>query len=355
MDKIISFAPATTANVGPGYDIMGYALMWLGDFCLVEKTEKQAEPVHWRGVSGPMSRFLENLRPERNAAFVAARYAFTRLVEHYDLDFSVSLTLHKYMPIGSGLGSSSASTVAAVKGVLAAAEKELPPEDIIDALLLGEETACGTGHPDNVIPSYFGGFFLMMSENYDDLPAGEKRFHRVEGGKNLISVIVKPDVSLNTSESRAALNNHIRRSFLEMRGFEPVDILSLVRQQSIKAAEAVLSYQSNDIERLGAIMRNNDLLEIPRGSLIPRFREVKEAALTAGAYGCSIAGSGPSLVAITDDEQRAPAIRDAMIEAFGDVPSRWLISPVNNDGAVIVDDIEAFLAAGRPHTNMLPA
>ena len=354
MDDCISFAPATTANVGPGYDIMGYALMWLGDFCRVEKTGKKDDPILWRGVAGPMSRFLEKLKPERNAAFVAAQYAFMRLREHYDLDFGLALTLYKYMPIGSGLGSSSASTVAAVKGVLAATEKELPTEEIIDALLLGEETACGTGHPDNVIPSYFGGFFLMMSENYDDLPSGEKRFHRIEGGLNLVSIIVKPDVSLNTSESRAALNNHIRRSFLEMRGFEPVDILSLVRQQSIKAAEAVLSYQSDDIKRLGAIMRNNDLLEIPRGSLIPRFRDVKEAALSAGAYGCSIAGSGPSLVAITDDETKAVAIRDAMREAFGEVPSRWLISPVNNEGAIIVDDIETFLADCRPHTDMLP-
>lgn len=352
MDSIISFAPATVANVGPCYDIMGYALNYVGDFAETTKVAGVHEEVIWGGVVGPRSRGLKGLPPQKNAAWVVANDVWRKIRRREGCDYGLRLVLHKYMEAGTGLGSSSCSGVAAARAVLSLTGASLPDQEIVNSLLLGEETSCGVGHPDNVIPSFFGGFYFMTLFPYDSRPGGESRFYPVSGGDSLVSVVVKPRVTVNTKESRQAVVQYVKKRF-STADFDPADFLNLVREQSAKAADMILAFQRNDIERLGAIMRNNEVLEPARSELIPFFHEVKRAALQAGAYGCSIAGSGPSIVAVTGDRESARRIRLAMQEAFGSIPTRWLISPLNSRGAVIVDSVEEFVSVSASHTDMM--
>ena len=352
MDSIIAFAPATIANVGPCYDIMGYALDYAGDFAEASKVAGFREDVVWGGVIGPQAKGLKALPAQKNAAWVVADDIWKKISRQNRYDYSLRLVLHKYMEAGTGLGSSSCSGVAAARAVLSLTGANLSKQEIADSLILGEETSCGVGHPDNVIPSFFGGFFFMTLFPYDSLPGGESRFYPVSGGDSLVSVVVKPQVTVKTKKSRQAVAQYVRKRF-SAAGSDPADFINLVREQSAKAADMILAFQQNDIKRLGAIMRNNELLETPRSEFIPCFHEVKRAALQAGAYGCSIAGSGPSVAAVTGDRESAQSIRLAMQRAFGDIPTRWLISPVNKSGAVVVDSVEDFTARSAPHTDMM--
>ncbi len=353
MDSVIAFAPATVANVGPCYDIMGYALHHVGDFVVAEKTGDPAGGVEWGGVQGPRSGLVADVPPERNAAFVVARDVWKKLTAIKARSHGVRITLHKYMEAGTGLGSSSCSGVAAARAVLSLAGEEPGRDEIIGSLLLGEEAACGSGHPDNVVPSFFGGFQFMTVLPYDGFPGGEERSYRVPGGRSLISVVVKPTVSVGTREARGAVLESIHHRFCGLSPGNASSLLKLVREQSVKAADMVMAWMNDDVRRIGAIMRNNDLLETPRGPLIPRFNEVKRAALDAGAYGCSIAGSGPSVVAVTDNRETAREVRSAMQAAFSDISTRWLVSAVNRQGAVLVDSIDDFTAAAALHTDMM--
>jgi homoserine kinase len=352
MDSIISFAPATIANVGPCYDIMGYALDYAGDFAEASKLEGFREDVVWGGVTGPRAKNLQTLPAQKNAAWVVADDIWKKISRQNRCDYGLRLVLHKYMEAGTGLGSSSCSGVAAARAVLSITGARLSNQEIADSLILGEETSCGVGHPDNVIPSFFGGFFFMTLFPYDSLPGGESRFYQVSGGESLVSVVVKPRVTVKTRKSRHAVARYVQKRYSAV-GSDPAGFINLIREQSAKAADMILAFQQNDIERLGAIMRNNELLETPRSEFIPFFHEVKQAALKAGAYGCSIAGSGPSIVAVTGDREAAESIRLAMQKAFGDIPTRWLISPVNKSGAVVVDSVQDFVARSTPHTDMM--
>ena len=113
MDKIIVFAPATVGNVGPCYDIMGYALDYVGDFVTLEKVEKKDRDIIWGGIDGPYINDLDEDDYRNNAAWVVADKIWKDFADLDSLDFSLFLKLHKYLPVGSGIGSSAASSVAA--------------------------------------------------------------------------------------------------------------------------------------------------------------------------------------------------------------------------------------------------
>jgi homoserine kinase len=350
----MSFAPATVGNVGPCYDIMGLSLNYVGDFAEVVKTGDFTSELLWGSIEGPMKHLLQDVSYRENTAWIVANDLWEKVNRKHKIDFGVKLKLHKYMPIGTGLGSSACSAVSAAHALLSLLSIDLPKEEIIESLQLGEEHSSGTGHPDNVVPSYYGGFYFMMIENYDNMDGGEKRMYELEYLDDLVCIIVRPDeCTVTTKVAREEVRKYLENTFLEARGLKASDLLKVIREQSVKAADMILSCQKNDIKRIGAILRNNDFLETPRSKLIPKFKEVKDAALKAGAYGCSISGSGPSMVAITDELTKANEIRLSMQKAFGNDNSKWLISKINREGAKTIDNIENFIAEASAHTDMM--
>jgi homoserine kinase len=133
---------------------------------------------------------------------------------------------------------------------------------------------------------------------------------------------------------------------------DPGEIISLVTLQAAKAADMVLAFMHQDLDRLGWIVHHNPMLEAARGPAIPNFQEIKTAGKKAGAAGVSIAGSGPSVFAITDSRDTALRVLDAMLQA-ADTECHWLISPMGNTGATTVTSITAFVQAGLADTNFM--
>ena len=162
MDKVNIFAPASVGNAGACYDIMGYALDYLGDFVTLEKVERTDENVIWDGVDGPFAGGLIEVPYMENCAWLVCNHIFRNYFDHSASDFSLRLKLHKHMPVGSGLGSSAASSAAAAAAVIELLGLQMGDAQITDSLKVGESAASGTGHLDNVVPSFFGGFHLIL-------------------------------------------------------------------------------------------------------------------------------------------------------------------------------------------------
>ncbi|MFC1926243.1 hypothetical protein ACFLWV_00635 [Chloroflexota bacterium] len=358
-NKIIAFAPASVGNAGSFYDLLGYALCDIGDFIELEKVDQVEDLLIWNKVmAGSAAKDIISLDHTENSAWIAA----SRIIDDHwkpkRRDFSLSLTLHKNLPIGSGLGSSAASAVAAVKAVVEILKLNLTVGEIINALKTAEEATSGNGCPDNIIPSYFGGLCLIDEDVLGDrcLSSG-KTYTKINGGQDMISVIVYPEISVLTMESRRAVREYIYKQYLDYRFIDTgldraaLNILNLVRVESVKAAGFLIAFMQNDISRVGAIMHNSTLLEGARSHLIPNFLLVKNAAIDAGAYGCTISGAGPAVVAITDAHEKAEKIRDSMMSAFLPIRTRWLISKMNHAGVSIIDSVEEFIERARINNN----
>jgi len=281
------FAPATIANLGPGFDVLGLALTAPGDVVEAELSDRPGvEIAGITGDNGVLSR-----DPRKNVAGGAAAEVLRRAGHSH----GIRLWVHKQMPLASGLGSSGASSAA---GAVAANEllgRPLNQRELLMSAMEGERAASGTPHADNVAPSVLGGIVLVRS--YDpfevlSLPVPEE----------LRAVVVHPHCKVSTAEARTLVKN---------RGYS----LDHIVPNLGNIAALVLALCRNDLALLGRSI-DDRLIEPLRASLIPGFSAVKDAALSSGALGCSIAGSGPSVFAFASDDETAMRTGAAMQAAF---------------------------------------
>lgn len=226
------------------------------------------------------------------------------------------MTLHKRMPIGSGLGSSAASSVASVVAVNALLPKPLPRHDLLRFAVEGERKASGAAHADNVAPSLLGGACLIRS--YDPLDVV-----RVPTRASLVWVVVHPHIALLTRDARDVLPDNLP--------------LSAAIRQWGNVGGLITGLITGDAPLVGRC--TEDVVAEPaRAQFIPGFHEVREAALRAGASGCSLSGSGPSMFAVTGSLPSAGKIGAAMKNAFArfaGVHCDVHISRVNQRGATV--------------------
>jgi homoserine kinase len=311
-DRVTAFAPATVANVGPGFDVLGFAIEGLGD--RVTAARRGGRGVVLAGVEGDGGVLPRDAA--RNTAGVAAR-ALLEAVGAGELGFELSLA--KGMPLASGLGSSAASAAAAVTAVNALLQRPAGAGVLLRAAAEGERAACGTAHADNVAPSLFGGFVLVRdgaSPRVDALP--------VPAG--LTCALLHPHQEVRTANARALLPARVPRA--------------TAVEQAGNVAAFVAGLVQGDLELLRSAIR--DVIAEPvRKGLVHGFEEVRAAALSAGALGCGLAGSGPSLFALCASRERAEDVVAAMARALagatGDAGDTW-ISPVGARGAHLVED-----------------
>src|SRR5712692_1156251 len=161
--RLCVFAPATIANLGPGFDVLGLALTQPGDLLEAELSDRPGvEIVEITGDAGLLSR-----DPRQNVAGLAAIDVLRRAAARAAVPPGVRLWLHKQMPLASGLGSSGASSTAGAVAVNELLERPLGPHELILSAMDGERAASGTPHADNVAPSLLGGIVLVRS--YDPL------------------------------------------------------------------------------------------------------------------------------------------------------------------------------------------
>lgn len=308
MEQVKVYAPATVANVACGFDIFGFAVDRPGDEVVL--TKKDGPGIVITEITGDEGRLP--LEVNKNTAGIAIQ----KYLEHIGKpEQGFSLALHKDMPLGSGLGSSAASAVA---GVFAANElmgRPLTQKELLPFAMEGERVACGSAHADNVGPSLLGGFVIIRSYQPLDII-------QVKVPSDLFATIVHPQVEVNTKDARSILEREIQ--------------LSKTIQQMGNVAGLVAGLLLPDFDLIGRSLEDV-MIEPIRSILIPQFNEVKAAALSAGALGCSISGSGPSLFALSRGRETAERVAVAMAAAFKevDIDSEAYVSGINQKGPVI--------------------
>ncbi|MGH2487839.1 MAG: homoserine kinase, partial [Ktedonobacterales bacterium] len=256
-----AFAPATVANVSAGLDIFGFAVDAPGDVVVARLCD--APSVSIAAITG------DDGRLPREAIANTAGAAALALLDHLRPGCGVELEVHKRMPLGSGLGSSAASAVAAVVAVNALFGDRLSRRELLPFALAGECVSCGFTHADNVAPSLLGGFVLIRDTDSLDtvqLPAPSA----------LCCALIHPHIEVRTADARALLPREI-------------SLRDGVKQWG-NAAGLVAGLLLGDFALIGRSL-HDVVAEPARARLIPGFAAVKRAALDAGALGCGISGA----------------------------------------------------------------
>jgi homoserine kinase len=284
------FAPASVANFGVGFDVLGAALDGPGDVVRAHLTDKPG--VRVLGVTGDGGRLPRSAR--RNTAAVAAAAVLEAAGERRR---GLELELEKGLPLSSGMGSSAASAAA---GALAAGLL-LGVSDrgaLLRPALLGEHVADGSWHGDNVFASLLGGFVLVPSSD----PEGPLAPVRLRVPARLRLVLVHPGLELPTRRARGVVPRSVP--------------MSVHTSHAASLASFVAALASGDLARAGCALLQDRLVDPARLPLIPGGRTVLDAMLGAGAFGACLAGAGPSLLALTEAGPAAARIARAAEAAW---------------------------------------
>jgi homoserine kinase len=305
--SVVAFAPASVGNVAVGFDILGHTVAAIGDRVRASRTGSKGVVI--RSISGVVTDLP--LAAESNTAGRAAM----ALRDELDLPYGFELEIEKGIPLGSGLGGSAASAVAAVVATAALVDEPLDRTQLLKFAMAGEAVASGSVHVDNIAPSLFGGLVLTVgidNPHVKQIPVPE----------SIRCVVVHPHMMLSTREARAILRKTVE--------------LSDVIWQQANLAGFLTGCFTSDL----ALIRESLLdvvIEPQRQVLIPGFQDVKAGAMAAGALGCSISGAGPTVFAWAEAADAEP-VRDAMVGAFrshGLETDSW-VSAIDRQGARVV-------------------
>jgi homoserine kinase len=307
LTDVTAFAPATVANVGIGFDILGHTVDAIGDRVRARRIEEPE--VRIRSITGVAGNLP--VEPHNNTAGRAVQV----MREELTPDFGFELDIEKGRPLGSGLGGSAASAVAAVVAANALLHRPASRLALLKYAMQGEIVASGSAHIDNIAPCLFGGLTLTVGI---DSP----RVKQIPVPPALRCVLVHPHMYLGTREARAILKSDVSRSDYVW--------------QSANLAGFISGCYSNDLDMIRESF-NDVIIEPQRQSMIPGFKDVQSAAMSAGALGCSISGAGPTVFAWSEI-QHAEAVRGAMVAAFNehDLQSDSWVSTMENYGARVV-------------------
>lgn len=302
-----AFAPASVGNIGVGFDLLGHSINGPGDRAQVTRIDEPVvRIVSIEGeVVGATQLPLEAEQNTAGSALIALR-------ERHHIAHGFELRLHKGIPLGSGLGGSAASCVAALVAANAVLDAPLTRDDLYPLALIGESVASGSVHGDNVAPMLFGGVVLATPTRAIPLTAPE-----------IYCAAVHPHFVLETRHARAALS-------------APYAIADFVRQSEHLAL--FLTGLARGDRRLIAEGLQDVLVEPRRAALIPGFADVKAAALAHGALGASISGAGPTVFGWFDNVDEASWAAHAMQVAFAGagLESDAYVSSINGPRAELV-------------------
>jgi homoserine kinase len=308
-DRLVTaFGPATVSNVACGFDVLGFPIEEPGDFVTARLTASGVQIDDIIGDEGRLPR-----EAERNTAGVAAR----AMLEAAGDRRGVALTIRKGLPLSSGLGGSAASAAAAVVAVNALIGGHASIDTLVRCALEGEGLGAGGAHPDNIAPAICGGFVLVRHPNPPDIV-------RLPVPAGLTVVVVHPDLEIETARARALLGTS-------------VPLADAVRQWANLGA-LVHGLHVSDFALISRSLEDS-IAEPRRAPLVPGLAVIKRAAVDAGALGCSLSGSGPSIFALCRDrsvaERVAPAMTAAVLKEIGG-KSQTYISSISTRGAYVV-------------------
>ncbi|MEA1784901.1 homoserine kinase [Arenibacter sp. GZD96] len=307
MDEIKIFCPATIANISCGFDVLGVPLDTIGDEMIIRKTDKKGIVI--TKIDG------QDLPKEtlKNVAGVAG----LALLAQTDYTGGFEIEIYKKIKAGSGIGSSAASASGAVWAINALLGNPFSPKELVPFAMEGERLASGVAHADNVAPAIFGGFILIRSYHpLDIIPLCTP--------KEIYATVIHPQIEVKTSDSRKILKTTI-------------SLENGIKQWG-NVGGLVAGLYRNDYELIGRSLEDH-IIEPMRALLIPGFYEVKAAAGKAGALGCGISGSGPSIFALSKGLDTAEKVAKAMQKVYTTIGVDYDIhvSKINTEGIKILN------------------
>ncbi|MFT3708602.1 MAG: homoserine kinase [Archangium sp.] len=306
MKRATAFSPASIGNIAVGFDVLGHSLDGPGDKVTVTLTNTGA--VRILSVKGTVTELPRT--PEENTA----GRALLHLKRAWDPSVGFDVEIEKGIALGSGMGGSAASAVAAVVAANAVVDEPVGLEALYLSAMDGEAAASGSAHGDNVGPMLLGGVVIAPTKG---------SAVRVKTPHWLHVALVHPHFVLETKKARAALAGPY-----ELHDF-------VVQSEGLALVLAGLYADDESLMRRGF---RDVLVEPRRAGLIPGFAKVKQAALDHGAIGASIAGAGPSVFGWFDTAGQAEKASLAMAAAFKEagLESDRLVSVVNGPAARVI-------------------
>jgi len=304
-------APASIANLGPGFDILAMAIDGFKD-----KVQITIKPG-----SNKISIKVENSdipENEDNVAYGVIKEAIRRY-ELHGLDFYVRII--KGVPVAYGLGSSGATAAATAYGLTLLTGLDLRPQDMVKLAGAGEAIVAGTPHYDNVSASLFGGIVLI-----DPITLKPYRINPIV--EFWIAIII-PRIPRENKKTQL------------MRSIIPREIeLHTHIKQSANIAKIIYALQFGDLKTLGEAISLDYIVEPHRAKLIPEYWELKKIALENGALGFNIAGAGPATFSIYKDKYSAQRIGMKLLRYLSDIgiKASLFITKISNTGAKIVGE-----------------
>jgi homoserine kinase len=310
-----AFAPASIGNVAVGFDVLGLSVPSLGDIVTVKKigisnqtsTFKQY-PIYIESISGVVTDLPRDYRLNTATAAIAA------LIKPLKLKFSLSVSIKKNIPLGSGLGGSAASAVAGVVAANALLGHPYSKKELFSFALEGERIASGAAHPDNVAPSLFGGLVMASSQFSEPVQS-------IPLPKGLYGVVVHPDIEVKTKQARKILKKKIS--------------LEAYVQQSALLAGFTLACSQNKLLLLKDTLKDL-IIEPQRSHFIPEFASIKKQVLAdKNSLGFSISGSGPSVFTLVVGKTNAVALAQLIKKNFSKekINSQAYVFSLSSEGA----------------------
>ena len=276
-------APCSTANLGPGFDVFGLALDAFYDKVTVTKKGK--------GITIVSSDDIP-LKPGQNTAGLVAK----EMTKKCKISGGIEITIKKNVPAGFGMGSSAASAAACAIGINKLFNLKLTKNELVSYAGVGEKASAGSIHYDNVAASVIGGFVIVSSNPLNVIP--------IEAPKDLVLCLAIPEMKVpkkKTKVSRSVIPKSVKFS----------DSL----KNLANATNIVAGFLNKDSRMIGESVIDV-IVEPARKHMIPGFDNVKKNALRAGAFGVTISGAGPSVIAFVSKKQNVKKIGDAMRRGF---------------------------------------
>jgi homoserine kinase len=302
------FAPATVANLGPGFDILGLALAEPYDVIYAERVDEPGIVIDQIiGDGGKLPR-----DPKKNTASIAAALVLQQLMIQSS---GVVLSIQKGLPLESGLGSSAASAVGAAVAVNALFGNSLRRQDLLPACVEAEAAVSGR-HADNVAPALLGGIVLITGFTPDAI-------YKLPTPANLALALVTPDVAVPTADARAVLP-------------KAIPLGNMIGQMS-SVGLLVSAIHNGNVPLMAQAMERDYVIEPARQHLMPGLKEVREAARKTGALGTVISGAGPTLCSICTTTNVARRVAEAMesVYAVMGISATTRVTVPSMDGATL--------------------
>ena len=281
--SVIVHAPCPTANLGPGFDVFGLALDAFYDKIIVKKKGK--------GISIKTQDDIPHGIEQNTAGLVAKE-----MKKKCKISGGIEITIEKNVPAGFGMGSSAASAAACAIGINKLYNLKLSVNELVSYAGIGEKASAGSIHYDNVAASILGGFIVVSSNPLNVI--------RVDAPKDLILCLAVPEMKVpkkKTKVSRSVIPKNVK--------------LSDSLKNLTNATHIVAGFLNKDSKMIGESVIDV-IVEPARKHMIPGFDNVKKNALRAGAFGVTISGAGPSVIAFTNKKHNVKKIGEAMRRGF---------------------------------------